>query len=313
MRNKKTIISLLLCMCMTFMLVLSGCNNKDKLMLNFKQGDSFNVEENTNLKTIMTVSNQNIETDQNEKVTYNYKIVDVDKNNIYTIKSTIKTMYFKQASTQGNIEYDSSKNASNSDALSKMMNSVIGKSYILKITSNGEVKEINGVDEIINDALSNTGLNEKDKSEVLSTFNQIFNNEALKQQIEQMFRLYPDKKVNVGDKWNRNTDITAGIPMLIDSTMQFKEEKDGIAYIAGNSKIKVNEKNAVMNISGMKFNYNLTGDENGSFNVKEDSGIISDGKINQKLSGTICVDNGQIIREGFPISIESSISYKMSK
>lgn len=43
------------------------------------------------------------------------------------------------------------------------MSPIIGKSYIFKITSTGEVKEISGVDEMINSALTNAGISENKK------------------------------------------------------------------------------------------------------------------------------------------------------
>lgn len=312
MKSKKIITGLLLFMML--MLALSGCGEKGKLMMNFKKGDSYNVEASINTKTTMNIMNQNVETNLIENVKYNYSITDVDKSNTYTIKCTIKSMNMKQTSAQGSVEYDSSKNAADSDAVSKMMSSMIGKSYTMKITSSGEVKEITGIDEMMNGIINSTELKDSDKTAAQNVFKQFLSDDVVKQQAEEMFKLYPNKKVNIGDKWNTSMNISAGIPMSINTTLQLKDEKDGVATINEDSKIKVDGDKATLDMEGMKFKYNISGKQNGTIKIKEDSGLITNQEITQKLTGTIGIDgNEQIGSQSFPVTIETTASYKMSK
>lgn len=302
MKNKKAITILLICM--AFMLALGGCGEKGKLMMNFKKGDSFNVEMNTNLKTTMNILNQNVETDEVEKVLYNYKITDIDKDNVYTIKATIKSIYMKSANEKGTNEYDSSKDIGKNDINSNLMTSLIGRAFTIKLTPVGEVKEIKGFDELIKTWTSNT--TEQD------SLKKLFGNDALKEQVEQMFKLYPDKKVNVGDKWTTDMSISSGIPMSIKTTLQLKDKKNGIATIDENSKIGMNGDKSVMDFGGLKFKLNLSGDQNGTIKIKENPGLITNREITQKITGTMSVEgNEQLNGKSFPITIESTISYKI--
>lgn len=308
----KSIIGLLICI--VFMLALSGCGENGKLMIKFKKGDSYKVEANNSSKTKMTISNQNNENDEIEKYVYNFKITDIDKDNTYTINSTIKSIYFKSTGSGGTYEYDSLRDTAKNDINSMMMTSFIGKSFTIKITPTGEVKEVTGFDELINTQIDNLPLGDEYKTTEKNILKQFFGKDSLKQQVEQMFKVYPDKKVNVGDKWSTKMSTSLGIPMIIDSTFQLKEEKDAIATVSEYSKIYVDQNKKTVKIDGMNEKANVSGVQNSTIKINENSGLIIDQEITQKLTGTIGMNKDkQSASQTVPVTEEITTSYKMSK
>lgn len=310
MKNKRVITGLLICM--MFMMVLSGCSEKGRLKINFKKGDSYKVEVYSNSKSVETVSNKNIESNQTEKDVYIYKVVDVDKDGTYTINSTIKSISFKYTGTGGTLEYDSSKDIVKNDFNSMIMTSFIGRNFTIKITPTGEVKKVTGFDELINSQVNSCPFNENYKTTERNILNQFFSKDALKEQIKQMFNLYPDKKVNVGDKWNIQTSISSGVPVLINSIFQLKNDKNGVAEISENSKINTDGNEKVPNTGGVNALCNASGNQSGTIRINEDSGLIIDREITQKITGTIGL-GGKSDSQSIPINTEVTASCKMSK
>ena len=141
--------------------LFSGCGaNNTAISLNLKKGDIYKAELTISQKITETVMGQNVDIEMNYGYKFDYAVQDADKNGVYTIKVTFRNIKLKQVSQSGTVEYDSSA-ANASDKGSAYFKALLGQSYTMKIDKLGNVKSIEGINGIINNALKKSGADEK--------------------------------------------------------------------------------------------------------------------------------------------------------
>ena len=139
------------------------------------------------------------------------------------IQFTYSDILFLIESPVMKIEYSPTMDAENLNEQEKKMKEsfdlMIGKPVIVTIATNGKVTSIKGTENIINSAeMANAGIP--------------FDENSIKNMLEQAINVYPDKPVNIGESWNIPLNINiSGMLISTDSTYTLKSEEDGIANI----------------------------------------------------------------------------------
>ncbi len=313
MKTKKNLVFLLMLVLMVTL--FSACDNISDIQLNVKTGDKYNVTQSTEQKISMDANGQKIDVTQIITTGYTYNITDVTKDDLATISVTYDTLSVKQTSVDGTKEYDSKKSNSKADPQNIIYNSMIGHGFTFKVSKDGKIKSIDGVNKMLDNILTKLdGFDAITKAELVNYLKQNFGDDAIKESLSQMTEVYPDKdkKIKMGSSWKSEETIAYGFPMKLNNVCKLKELKNGVYTVNINSKISANDDGKELDLAGLKMKYKISGNENGTIKLNKDNPFIQNGELSQSLKGTAEVNVSEQ-NLSIPVTIESKISYTVKK
>ena len=290
--------------------------DKVELRLRLKKGDVYQVKQSVEQKITQEVQGQKMEIAQTFGFGYLYVVEQVDAESTATVKITYYSVAMKQDGLMGHTEYDSTHPPEAVPMQAKPFAGMLGQGFTMKITPEGEVKEVKGVGAMLQKMLENSGLPEGPMRDgLISGLKNQFSDEGMKEMMGQVTGFYPKERVGVGDTWKRQMMITKGLPMIIDSTYKLKSRKDGVAKIEAVMVVKPNPKAKPMDMGIMKIGYKLGGKQQGTFEINEATGMLKRSHVKQKLSGTIVIEGMPNQPEGMtlPMTVESEEKVEVTK
>ena len=275
-----------------------SCNNSGKkitLQPNFKAGDVYTLDYNINMdQDVMGMKNK-IGMDMG----YKLGIKDADPKTGFTIDMNFSRIAMNMSMAAMSINYDSEKkndaagdtSTGPSGMINKMMRTILGgmlnKSAMVKMTTAGEVKEVTGFKEIM-EAVADSAVKavpNMTKDQMQQSMGGAMNEEQIKSVFQQIFSIYPQKEVSMGETWTRDlTTSQNNIPMKISSTYKVVEinEKDNEIILDVNGKIATQGEGEIKQ-NGMTIKMNMTGTQSGKITVDTKTGFIKQGKLTQDM------------------------------
>lgn len=292
----------------------NSATDRVQLRLHLQEGKSYNIQMTIDQKISQTIQGQRQDMTQTMGMGYSFDVVEVDENGMVSVKFTYHSVRLKQAGAMGTIEYDSSSPPDVVPPPARAFAALMGEGFSVKFSPEGHVKDVWGVDTMITNMMEKLDIPEgpmKDSME--QNLRNQYSDQALKQMMENMFAIYPDRLVGIGDSWTKRIVISRGFPMILDNTWTLKSRKDGVAIIEAHSTVKPNLEAAPEEIGSMGvISYNLSGKQEGTMEMEEATGMTIRSKLTQQLSGQVMMKPTPQMPEGmsWPISMESTISYE---
>ncbi len=178
--------------------------------------------------------------------------------------------------------YDS-KDPAKSDPKLAAMSGMLNKPFTMEVSSSGEIKKVEGLSAIIN------GMGDTTTPEGIATRQQMaqsFNDTAIKSMMQQALNIFPDHPVKPGDTWKKTYNMSMGVMgMTIDNEYKLTSVSGRTAHIDVNAKIKGGGASTAPEMKNM--NINLNGDQKGTMDVEVATGLVTDSKLKQNITGDI--------------------------
>ena len=147
---------------------------------------------------------------------------------------------------------------------------------------------------------------EEAKGQMQEGLKSVMNDEMLKGLIEQSFKIFPDKKVSVGDSWNAKMEMKSIMDMNVESTYTLKKVENGIATL--DIKSKITSSGSEKMIQGTKVEMSVNGMQTGTMDVEVASGMTMKSSIVQKIDSKMKAQGQEI-----PISVNGTTTIKTVK
>ncbi|MEM9985441.1 MAG: DUF6263 family protein, partial [Bacteroidota bacterium] len=298
--------------------ILAASTNPDQkkitLSLNLEKGDSFQIEMMANQdinQVIMGVEN-NIQ--QTQGYIYTYDVEDIVDGN-YDIEVTYDAIIFNQ-STQGmTTEYDSRDTVAEVPLTAQGFAGLVGQSFQMTMASDGSVKEISGMDQMIDNMIDQMEVPGLPKEQLRDQLKTQMGNESMKGNMAQMVAAYPDKPIKVGNSWTNQSTVRTTMTLVEETTYTLNKVDDGKAYIGVEGTIATDPEGAPMEMMGMSMSFALEGTQKGTMVIDIASGMTLESNINQLISGDVSMSGGQLGDQTmeFPMSIESTNTIKQQE
>jgi hypothetical protein len=176
------------------------------LKFNFQPGKSYDYEMITDMDQEIMGQKQEL------SMTAQYGLdVKDSKDGVFEITTTFNALRMSMQMMGFTLEIDTEKplvsDTSGKDnpleMISKMFQSVKGQKFNMKVSAEGRVLEVTGLEEMVRNMLSNIDVPDEMKSGMDTAFKQQFNSDRLREQFERAFFIFPGKEVKVGDKWEK--------------------------------------------------------------------------------------------------------------
>lgn len=292
-------------------IIISSCNinlNKVHLRLRLKEGKTYYIKTVVNQKISQKTGRQQENITQKIGTGYAFKVKDIEDNGVTSVKVTFNSISLKEERSTGTIEYDSSNPPAVIPPVAATYASLIGQSFSMQISPEGKINSIQGMEPIIKIIMKKLDLPKSQEQYLRDKFG----DKVLKENMENILAIYPNKPVGIGHSWTKKAIISKRLPMVLDNNYRLKERKNGITVLEVRSRIKPSS--VPIKMGSVKLSYDISGTQKGSVKLQESTGWIIHGKLSQQLSGQAKVEDPKLSRPlFFPISVEGTIDIKSFK
>ncbi|MCE5270068.1 DUF6263 family protein [bacterium] len=268
--------------------------DKLDLKLDLQTGQTYKlrtVSENS-MKTNM--NGQDINTSQKMTMDMLSEVTDKSSTGDQTVKTTFERVKFVMEGPRGGVSFDSAEpGADDSNPMVAAFTALVGKSYSLTLSQQGQVLKTTGMDSLIGAMLDKTPSgNEQMRQAMRAQFEKMLGGEGGPGFAGKMFSFIPKKPVAVGESWSLTDSVNAIIVMKVEQTWTLDSLVGGVAVIKATSRMSSDSTAPFTEMGPMKMKMNLNGEMSGHLRVDTKSGWMLGGTMDQRMSGTQIIVGG---------------------
>lgn len=250
------------------------------LKFNLEKGKTYDYE------MIWDMDQQMMGQDSKINISGGYTIaVTDDKDNVKTLKAVYKDfkMYMKMMGMEINIDTDKpGEPLSEADIkanplgmMSRMFAGIKGKEFTMKVDGEGKVLEVSGFEQIVNGMVDSIEVAEDIKMQMRASLKDQFNEQNIKDQFAQVFTIFPDKEVKVGDTWEKSWQMGGRMPAKYTTKYTVKDIEGDHVGLA-----------AQTNIGSDTEEMKIKGTQTGNLLVDSKTGLVLNAEFDQNMETT---------------------------
>lgn len=214
-------------------------------------------------------------------------------------------IYSKNGDTESEMDADNALGSL--DPVEKLLGILKGAAIEAVLSPRGELRSVKGYDEIKGKIMASFNPNDTySKTIAEKQWDQKIKEGLIKKNMEQLFKIFPDSAVHVGDKWQLSSIEKDEIDMSIKTSYTLKDIHDGVAVIE--SEGKISSENSTGNAMGYDFTAVLTGKQEGEFEMEISTGMLLTSKIDSRMEGELTIMGRKV-----PITIRSTAKIEGKK
>jgi hypothetical protein len=275
--------------------------------LQFSRGDVHHVHVTFEQGIDQTVKDARQQTRQTIAVGYTLGVEEVDAQGTATLSVHYGSVAFHATTPGGPVDYDSANPPGQVPIMASGLAALVGQGYSIKINAQGNVTQVIGLQPMLDSLLAHLSIPAGVvRIAAEKGLRQQFEEQNLKQTLQNLFAPLPDHPIEIGESWSRATRSNLGIPLTIQSTYTLLSRQDGVATVEVTGK-SMTEPDAAMELGPMKLNYDVKGDQNGSLQIVESTGWTKSAEISQHLSGSATLRGPNTDPETVPLTVESKV------
>jgi len=285
-----------------------------ELRLRLKAGDTRHVTTTVEQHIDQTVGRNHQATEQTFGVGYAMSVEGVDANGNMKVATKYESVRLRQKGPAGALEYDSANPPKQVPQGARSFAALVGLGFTATITPTGKVTAVEGLDAMFAELLRKLELPDgPSKAAVQKVLADQFGEQAMKEHLENMFTLYPDAPVAVGESWRRRVVVTKGFPVVIDGTYTLKDRSDGTAHVEVKATLSPNEAAGPVELGTGRMSYELKGEQSGTAEVDEATGWTRSITTTQLVSGTLRFQGSGTPETTSPITIRGKVTMESAK
>ena len=229
-------------LCVLFGLGWSARAHAVELQLHWKKGQAFKIYWNTEQVIDQVAMGQKTQIQQTIGTGYIFRTIDVKAGGIAKVEVLFKRIYFKVQTIQGVFEYNSAKPPEKIPPLAQGFAALLGRRFVMEITSHGKVVGLEGVDKMLEDVMRSLQAGSpQQRAQLQMQLKQQFGNVALRQMMEQMMAIYPERSIKVGESWSKTLRMGGAVPMVLKRRWKLVALRGGFAFLRVNAQILPNK------------------------------------------------------------------------
>jgi hypothetical protein len=271
------------------MALLAACGPSTfTLRLHLKQGDVYKVTTVTKQHISQEIMGQKMSLDQKMTMEYRWEVTQVADNGNTTIKVTYTRVAMEQDQGGQKRAFDSASGQEPPDFF-KGLDLLVGKSFSVEFTPQGEVVKIDGLDEMFRQVAEGVGFGDKESTDAFyKALTDSFGEDAITEQFKTAFGDYPHTPLKVGTTWTADAQLKVTFPLEVHATYTVKSWQDDQAVIAMEATLK---SDATKRVTGQNplFDvvYDLSGTQQGTLTVDVGTGLLRESQVTQHVEGQV--------------------------
>jgi hypothetical protein len=287
---------------------------KIPLRLDLKKGATYSLQSTHDRKISQDSAGRKQTVSESHGQTLSFKIFDVDGDRVASGTVTYTAVKFTQDGPLGKIDYDSSAQPAAKPADLpvdvRAFAALVDKSFTVRLSRRGRVKEIKGADALASGVVEAMGLAEGPvKTAAKEAVKSQFSDQALKESLETIFAVYPAADIAPGDSWESILRLSSAMPAVVDTTCKFSLRKDGVAVVNVSASITPNAEAASVKLAGANLRRELSGEQKGTIELDEKTGWPVRVELKQTLKETVSAEGAKPDQApASAMTVESSIT-----
>lgn len=266
---------------------LNACNNSERYTLKMRldQGDHFEQD----MKTVMEMNTPVMGKAMNMKMDIEVGCAfDVIKKDA---SGTQLKMSYSRNKTKMDMGALNGLNGATDSLLNRQNSSLNGKSVVLVLSNNNQIKEVIGAENIF----SGDSTDEATKK----MMQKMFSKDQIANLWGMMFSMYPKKPVRVGDSWKGETQANmGGFDMTINMKYKLTAVTNGLAEIEVDGIIDGKGK-----MTEMPMEMDMKGSQKGTMTIKLSDGYLQKGKYKMDVTA-----NMEMMGQKIPMTLKGDYS-----
>lgn len=176
-----------------------------------------------------------------------------------------------------------------------------------RMSSKGEVKQMNGYKELRDKLLAGFVSNDTySKSIAQNQWDQLLGEGMIKNNMDQLFKIFPDSAVHLGDKWKLNSKQSGEFPLNVTSFFKLDDINDGVVTIK--TKGELISDSTISNFMGNQVMADLKGKQEGEYKMDIKTGMLISSTIKSEIEGNVTMMGREI-----PVTVENTIKISRRK
>ena len=291
---------------LAILMQLPGCktSSKDAVDLKFKlpKGSKYEYSMTTEMNMKQKMMEQEMNIKNSIGFTYLFEVIG-DSANWKTLLTTISKISMDVETMGGTMHFDTDTPMDSTNPMAmmgKIFGAMKGGQFSFTVNDKGEVGEVRGIKEMQEKMLAGVPNTE----EVMERMKGSFDEETLRQNMEQTFAAYPGKPVRKGDQWTKSiTTKTQGMNLRSDNTYTLESVNGNDAVIKTVSKLSSAGTSSLNNAKAT-----MTGTAEGSAHYDLSTGISTYGNNDLKMDMKVKSGDNEV-----PVSMNMKILIKGKK
>ena len=167
--------------------------------------------------------------------------------------------------------------------MNKMFSGIVGKSFTMKVDEEGNILEVSGFEDMIKGMVDSINMDEDKKTTMMASLKDQFNDQEIKNQFSDMFMIFPNKEVKVGDSWEKSFTKGGKIRAKFNTTYTVKEIEGD--HVTLDAKTHIDSDGEM----------NMKGEQTGTLIIDSKTGLMINGDFTQDIKANT---------QGFSMSID---------
>ncbi len=277
-----------------------GENRLYKLRLNPLAGTKYDYDVSNESEFKLDVDGKKVDNFNNAEARISY-FIDKDSSGdlILHMQYTKIRLHSKTGDTESNL--DAANAAISTDPTERMLGFVKDAKITAVLSPVGEMRSLSGAREIVARFMDQFNVVDAGaRQAVQQKWNSMVDGDLIAGNMQQLFRIFPDSGVRIGDKWMLNSTQKGEFAFKEKNEYRLTAIHDGIAHIE--SEGEITSDSSVISMMGYQVAPDLKGKQHGSFQMEMNTGMLLSATITNSVEGTI-----QVQARDIPVTIESSV------
>lgn len=281
-------------------------NKTYNLNLNPKPGSVYYYDIDNNSEIKLTLNDNEIHNINKSNTGISY-IINKDNTGNYLLNISYERIHIYTKNGEQENDADSKNAKLSLNPTERMLGILKNASLTAVVTPKGEIKDISGYKELCSQLMANLDTNNVNvKQTAQSQLDKIVGSQLIQKNLNQLFKIFPDSAVHIGDKWKINTAQNGDFNLNVKSTFHLEDINKEIALVKSESEIEGDHTPLAM--MGYSVIPNLKGTQKASYEVETSTGILLNSNIESEVKGNL-----EMMGREIPISIKVKVTMKGKK
>jgi hypothetical protein len=205
-------------------------------------------------------------------------------------------------------DLDAANAGSSGDAVEQLLGGLRTANIVAVVSPSGQVRSVSGFKEMYDRYVSQSATaNPYQLNAVKERWNHTVGDELVNKNMEQLFRIFPDSAVHVGDKWQLGAGGGRGeLGLKTINSFTLTEIRDNTAFIE--SEGAITSDSAATPFMGNNVTTNLKGKQSGEYQLDTKTGMVVSATVKVNVEGTL-----EAMGREIPLSLETTVKIERQK
>jgi hypothetical protein len=275
-----------------------------KLQLNLLPGSKLHYQVSSETDMKIETESKKIENINKTDAGVIYEI-NKDSAGNFQLKITYDKLHTYTKTGDDEKEMDAANAVTSMDPIEKILGELKNATIRAVVSPQGEVKSVSGYKEIGEKLIQSVGPEGSyERTIAQKKWEEVAGENTIKKSIDDIFRIFPDSLVHVGDKWKLFSKRSGELPMLIKSFYKLEEIENDIGLITSAGDIVTDSSSSSLS----QYAANINGTQKGQYHINVKTGMLLSAEVSAKLQGNVVVMGREV-----PVKIKSKVKVEGKK